>query len=705
MTLSKANPRAKQRWASLALAVAAMTLVVVTAALAVHDEDFQLDGDVIGSTTTTKGGSTQTLDWDSLINANGTPKSSLPTGFDDAGFEKDFQNSGSTFITSDTSTFATGSKDTLPISGWQCNFDNNVNSKIDVMNAYAASYTDPQSGDEIVYFALERNTNTGDANVGFWFLQEDVGCETTGGAVTFSGGHQDGDLLIVSAFSNGGLVSTINVYRWNGGANGSLGATPVATGVDCRSATLPPGDAACGAANTADITTPWLTSNFKDKVGNKLRVAEFFEGGVNLTDTGLGGKCFNTFIGDTRSSTSLTATLFDYAAGTLGQCASDIVTTPQDGSGTAIPAAGLSIGASARVDVRDHADITVTGVDEFGGTVTFSLCGPNLTATQNCQTGGVQIGNPVAVTGDAGAASVNSPVATLTSVGNYCWRAVYSGDTAAGVPGSTDPDDATNLSECFKVNPVQPTLTTQAGADVVLGQSITDTASLTGTAKQPGTDGIGPGGTINATAATQSPAGGQITFNVRGPDTCLASGLTVTGSPVTVSGDNASYGPVSATPIAVGKYTFVAAYINPTTNTLAAGPSSCPPAPTDGDEEVNVGGLTAVSTAQQWLPNDTAHITSSPGTTLAGTVTFKLFNNGTCAGDSPVLTITKNVVTDAETGGTANDRTVKTNQTGYIVTTANDAVAWSWLVSYDDTALPDSVADCETTTPAFTLNH
>jgi hypothetical protein len=355
--------------------------------------------------------------------------------------------------------------------------------------------------------------------------------------------------------------------------------------------------------------------------------------------------------------------------------------------------------------VRDHADITVTGVDEFGGTVTFSLCGPNLTATQNCQTGGVQIGDPVAVTGDAGEASVNSPVATLTSVGNYCWRAVYSGDTAAGVPGSTDPDDATNLSECFKINPVQPTLTTQAGADVVLGQSITDTASLTGTAKQPGTDGIGPGGTINATVATQSPAGGQITFNVRGPDTCLASGLTVTGSPVTVSGDNASYGPVSATPIAVGKYTFVAAYISPTTNTLAAGPSSCPPAPTDGDEEVNVGGLTAISTTQQWLPNDTANITSSSGTTLAGTVTFKLFNNGSCAGDSPVLTITKNVVTDAEAGGTANGRTVKTNQTSYIVTTANDAVAWSWLVSYDDNALPDSVADCETTTPAFTLNH
>ena len=69
-------------------------------------------------------------------------------------------------------------------------------------------------------------------------------------------------------------------------------------------------------------------------MGNKLRTAEFFEGGLNLTQEGLGGKCFNTFIGDTRSSTSLTATLFDFAAGQLGSCESNITTTPKKGDGT-----------------------------------------------------------------------------------------------------------------------------------------------------------------------------------------------------------------------------------------------------------------------------------------------------------------------------------------------------------------------------------
>ena len=91
------------------------------------------------------------------------------------------------FITSDTTTFATGSKDTLPIADWQCNFDNNVNSKIDVMNAYAATYNDPVSGDEFLYFGLERNTNTGTADVGFWFLQEPVACASLGGAADFVG--------------------------------------------------------------------------------------------------------------------------------------------------------------------------------------------------------------------------------------------------------------------------------------------------------------------------------------------------------------------------------------------------------------------------------------------------------------------------------------------------------------------------------------
>ena len=52
--------------------VSAVALLFVAGAQAVHGEAFQLDGDVIASTTTNIGGATQTVDWDSLFDANGT---------------------------------------------------------------------------------------------------------------------------------------------------------------------------------------------------------------------------------------------------------------------------------------------------------------------------------------------------------------------------------------------------------------------------------------------------------------------------------------------------------------------------------------------------------------------------------------------------------------------------------------------------------
>src|SRR5439155_8356847 len=125
------------------LLIACTALFVIGNAQAVHDLTFQLDGDVSASTTTSVGGNTKSLDWDSLFTAAGANIDPLPAGFTTAGFDLDFgTNANGTFNTSDSTTFATGSKDTLAITpGWQCNRDANVNSKIDIMNAYAGGYT------------------------------------------------------------------------------------------------------------------------------------------------------------------------------------------------------------------------------------------------------------------------------------------------------------------------------------------------------------------------------------------------------------------------------------------------------------------------------------------------------------------------------------------------------------------------------------
>jgi hypothetical protein len=394
------------------LVTTALALFWIAGAQAVHDEEFQLDGDVIASTTTSVGGSTQLLDWDSLFDATGAEKS-LPANFTASDFQKDFNNSGTTFLTNDGTTYATGSKDTLPIADWQCNLDNNVNSKIDVMNAYAASYTDPVSGDDIVYFALERNVNTGDANVGFWFLQSDVACSSSGAAADFTGGHQDGDLLVVSEFSGGGDVSTINAYRWDGNdATGSLNPVPVASGADCRGDNVDPDDATCGAANTDSISTPWLTAA-KTTIGNTLPEAQFFEGGVNLTDAGLGDTCFNTFIGDTRSSTSLTATLFDFARGQLGRCASG-VTSAQNW----LP--------------NDSATVSVTGTATWSGAVAFTLhqgLGCTGTIVYGPQSVNVSQASPTVAT-------TNTTIKALATQ-NYSWEVVFTPDAATAAKGVT----------------------------------------------------------------------------------------------------------------------------------------------------------------------------------------------------------------------------------------------------------------------------
>ena len=348
--------------------VLGLLLLSVSGVFAVHDEGFQLEGNATaadlhhGTVCVDTDANKQTpcvnvaagdlsgpfagpYDWDSLFDISGVPapgnalgtvtgpKATLPGNFTGADFVKDFKNTGTTFITSDDTTFATGSKDTLNITpGWQCNQDNNVNSKTDIMNGFGALMED---GDEqIFYFGLEKAKDNGNNNVGMWLLQDPtVGCTSSGGAVPFSGVHQVGDLLVVSAFTNGGGVSNIDVYQWNPG-NGTADdpLEKLGTGVDCLiTAGL---DAVCATVFEPDtaggndtLAMPWLTAD--DGVINAEHPSpNFYEGGINLSRfPQFANRCFTSFILDTRSSQSPTATLFDYAQGDIGSCEPSIEVT------------------------------------------------------------------------------------------------------------------------------------------------------------------------------------------------------------------------------------------------------------------------------------------------------------------------------------------------------------------------------------------
>ncbi len=133
--------RGRRPLAALAImSIVAGLLVSSGVALAVHDEDFQLDGNCARSTLAAP----QPFDWDNFFNSAGA-ELALPANLPPrASTGTSSPNTNGTYNTSDGSTFATGSKDTLNITpGWQCGYSANVNSKTDISNAYAAEYVDP----------------------------------------------------------------------------------------------------------------------------------------------------------------------------------------------------------------------------------------------------------------------------------------------------------------------------------------------------------------------------------------------------------------------------------------------------------------------------------------------------------------------------------------------------------------------------------
>ena len=109
-----------------------------------------------------------------------------------------------------------GSKDINDVSQWR-HKNGSVPDKDNILQAMAAALPLP-NGDTAVYFAASRFDNSGDAQIGLWFFQQDVAPLPNG---TFgAANHTDGDLLLLVNFEGGGLVPTIQVYKWQGGVNG-----------------------------------------------------------------------------------------------------------------------------------------------------------------------------------------------------------------------------------------------------------------------------------------------------------------------------------------------------------------------------------------------------------------------------------------------------------------------------------------------------
>jgi hypothetical protein len=203
---------------------------------------------------------------------------------------------------------------------------------------------------------------------------------------------------------------------------------------------------------------------------------------------------------------------------------------------------------------------------------------------------------------------------------------------------------------------------------VLLGQAVTDTATLGGTARQPRNPVTFLSSTSPAPAAGAL-AAGAITFSLWNA-ACTAA--VHTAQPVTVSGDG-DYSPAAYTPTAAGVYHWKATYSGSTPNTLGVTHNAeC----TDAAETVTVRQLTPdITTAQSFVPNDSATITVTGGGAPTGSVTFTLFDDATCEGN-PLWSQTV-----ALPEGTDLSKTVSTTSTRAYTTSKT----FSWLVSYTST--------------------
>ena len=197
-----------------------------------------------------------------------------------------------------------GAKDINDFNVWTWKGGAKPQAKDDIAHAFAASYT-LANGHTALYFAMDRFDNSGDATAGFWLVQDStVGPNASGG---FNGLHTEGDLLVVSDFSQGGAVSTINIFIWH---NGGLTLDTSRSPAPCDPTTG--NNIICGLVNPIDgvATGGW---GFTDKSHNSTYLAgEFLEVGIDLTAVFPNAPCFTTFFSETRSSTAVNASGSDF---------------------------------------------------------------------------------------------------------------------------------------------------------------------------------------------------------------------------------------------------------------------------------------------------------------------------------------------------------------------------------------------------------
>jgi hypothetical protein len=556
----RVTSRNRSRLLVVATVIGLVGLYFIPAAQAVHDTGrFQLDGDA-ATGTNTAGTPAADDDWDKVCHQyapSGTDCStSSNTTASTAGSWVAEPNRSSSIFTGG------GSKDPQDISNWAWKDAGGLPDKDNLQHSFGVRYSLPPSTTcpvgtsgaltcDVLFFGSDRFDNSGDAQQGFWFFQNKVtlGSTPKGGGTSFNGLHKNGDLLIISDFSNGGGTSTISIYQWNTAISGNLELLESSDAAKCSNA-LSAGDPFCGIVNPSTITMPWAFTDKSGTSGNQALNGEFYEGGVNLSLLGLSGECFSSIASETRSSTSTTATLKDFVLGQFAVCQASLTTQASETVASPV-LPGHAVHDTATVSIN-----SATAPDPTG-TVTFSYCfNATSVPTGGCPTGGTSAGTGLlgdenhdgtiddTTPNDGLAKALSDDVNTAANplaAGYYCFRADWPGDTQ--YPGALS---ATNDStECFRVLDTSSISTTQnwlpndsahvtTGSGAAASGSVTFTlytgANCTGTvittfADRP-VNGSGNASTDNTTTYVVTSPGATISWRA----TFTPSGSGTTGS-------------------------------------------------------------------------------------------------------------------------------------------------------------------------------
>jgi hypothetical protein len=325
-----------------------------------------------------------------------------------------------------------------------------------------------------------------------------------------------------------------------------------------------------------------------------------------------------------------------------------------------------------------HDTATVVGNqagDTPSGTVTFFLCGP--IASGSCDSGGTSIGTG-SLTGSGATASAPSPdvntVGSPLTPGRYCFRAEWPGD--ANYPAAlTEFGGANGTNECFTVRTIPTTTATTPsvgmGGTTAFGSSVTDFALVQATTTGDGT----PTGTVTFFVCDPT----QVSSGA-----CAAPNGTQVGSPVTTQAVSGLTPPASsATSDAVtvnktGTWCFRAEY----TPGGANGSNYTGSSDATSGECFTVTDTTAGTSAQNWLPNDTAVITAAHGAPLNGTLSAQLYTGDSCGVTSGSAVSGQLYTTTLTNATSAADRTLTTGNTTFLVSASASV---SWLVTFTST--------------------